>query len=73
MRLLFVCSANICRSAFAEALGEVHMTDRLSGLRDVRFSASDRLRTLGAMSTTLLTKRRAVDHCRMRSSLCRMS
>jgi len=25
------------------------------------------------MLTTMLTKRRAVDHCRMRSSLCRMS
>lgn len=29
--------------------------------------------TLADMFTTLLTKRRAVDHCRMRSSLCRMS
>lgn len=28
--------------------------------------------TLSAMSSTLLTKRRAVDHCRVRSSLCRM-
>jgi len=25
------------------------------------------------MSSTLLTKRRAVDHCRVRSALCRMS
>jgi len=25
------------------------------------------------MSSTWLTKRRAVDHCRVRSSLCRMS
>jgi hypothetical protein len=24
------------------------------------------------MNSTLLTKRRAVDHCRVRSSLCRM-
>jgi acetoacetate decarboxylase len=24
------------------------------------------------MSSTMLTKRRAVDHCRVRSSLCRM-
>jgi len=25
------------------------------------------------MSSTMLTKRRAVDHCRVRSALCRMS
>ena len=25
------------------------------------------------MFSTMLTKRRAVDHCRVRSSLCRMS
>lgn len=30
------------------------------------------LPTLVPMSSTLLTKRRAVDHCRVRSSLCRM-
>lgn len=30
------------------------------------------LPSLCAMSSTLLTKRRAVDHCRVRSSLCRM-
>jgi hypothetical protein len=29
--------------------------------------------TVPSMLTTLLTKRRAVDHCRMRSSLCRIS
>jgi hypothetical protein len=29
--------------------------------------------SLLAMSSTMLTKRRAVDHCRVRSSLCRMS
>jgi len=28
--------------------------------------------TLVTMSSTLLTKRRAVDHCRTRSALCRM-
>ena len=28
---------------------------------------------LAVMSSTMLTKRRAVDHCRVRSSLCRMS
>ncbi len=32
-----------------------------------------RLRTLTPMPTTLLTKRRAVDHCRVRSALCRTS
>ncbi len=26
-----------------------------------------------SMSSTMLTKRRAVDHCRVRSALCRMS
>ena len=31
------------------------------------------LRTLGTVFSTMLTKRRAVDHCRVRSSLCRMS
>jgi len=29
--------------------------------------------TVSPMFTTLLTKRRAVDHCRTRSALCRMS
>jgi hypothetical protein len=36
----------------------------------VRFGRS--LPTLDDMSSTMLTKRRAVDHCRTRSSLCRM-
>jgi len=35
--------------------------------------AGSRLRTLSDMPTTLLTKRRAVDHCRVRSALCRAS
>lgn len=30
------------------------------------------LPSLFVMSSTMLTKRRAVDHCRVRSSLCRM-
>lgn len=30
-------------------------------------------RSVAAMSSTMLTKRRAVDHCRVRSALCRMS
>ena len=29
--------------------------------------------SLLGMSSTMLTRRRAVDHCRVRSSLCRMS
>ncbi|NYE35889.1 hypothetical protein F4692_000993 [Nocardioides cavernae] len=29
--------------------------------------------TVVRMSSTMLTKRRAVDHCRVRSALCRMS
>jgi hypothetical protein len=28
--------------------------------------------TVRVMATTMLTKRRAVDHCRMHSSLCHM-
>lgn len=35
-------------------------------------SAVAGLPTLVDMSSTLLTKRRAVDHCRVRSALCRM-
>jgi hypothetical protein len=35
-------------------------------------SAARTVPTLMAMSTTMLTKRRAVDHCRVRSALCRM-
>ena len=36
-------------------------------------SAQDAAPRLPAMSSTWLTKRRAVDHCHVRSSLCRMS
>lgn len=32
----------------------------------------DAFPTVDVMSSTMLTKRRAVDHCRVRSSLCRM-
>jgi hypothetical protein len=32
-----------------------------------------RVPTVPVMATTLLTRRRAVDHCRVRSSLCLMS
>jgi hypothetical protein len=32
-----------------------------------------RLPTVPVMASTMLTKRRVVDHCHVRSSLCRMS
>jgi len=35
-------------------------------------SAYGGLPTVPVMTTTLLTRRRAVDHCRVHSSLCRM-
>jgi hypothetical protein len=35
-------------------------------------STAPTLPSLDDMSSTLLTKRRAVDHCRVRSALCRM-
>lgn len=41
----------------------------------VRYAEGDtaaRPRVVG-MSSTMLTRRRAVDHCRVRSALCRMS
>lgn len=44
----------------------VSQNETLAGERRVAFPSVD------SMSTTLLTKRRAVDHCRVRSSLCRM-
>jgi hypothetical protein len=39
----------------------------------VNTSAGPAAPRLPAMSSTWLTKRRAVDHCHVRSSLCRMS
>ena len=44
-------------------------------MRDARLSGrgSAVAYSLVVMSSTMLTKRRAVDHCRVRSSLCRMS
>ena len=53
---------------------DVRMMDDVSTSRDGRFrSAGTALRICGRMFSTMLTKRRAVDHCRVRSALCRMS
>ena len=49
------------------------MTDKTSAMWDPRWVDRAALPTLDDMSSTWLTKRRAVDHCRVRSSLCRMS
>jgi hypothetical protein len=51
----------------------VHIADCLSGWRDSARGCDPALRTLGSVFSTMLTKRRAVDHCRVRSSLCRRS
>jgi len=40
---------------------------------DSRFRSPEALPTVVVMSSTLLTKRRAVDHCLVRSAMCRMS
>ena len=45
----------------------------VSTMRDVSFPAGEPPVYASRMFSTMLTKRRAVDHCRMRSSLCRMS
>jgi hypothetical protein len=43
-------------------------------IQDDQVTLSEAPRTLEDMSgSAMLTKRRAVDHCRTRSSLCRMS
>ena len=44
-----------------------------STMRDIGFPAGEPPVYASRMFSTMLTKRRAVDHCRMRSSLCRMS
>jgi hypothetical protein len=49
------------------------MMDVTSKLWDDVSSASSQAPSVVRMSSTWLTKRRAVDHCRVRSSLCRMS
>ena len=52
------------------------MSDMWAGVSNAEISNTDLgagRPTLVVMSSTMLTKRRAVDHCRVRSSLCRMS
>jgi hypothetical protein len=49
------------------------MLERLSILQDGGYPAEPPALYALPMFSTMLTKRRAVDHCRMRSSLCRMS
>jgi hypothetical protein len=49
------------------------MVRRVSTSQDVGFRVKRPALYSLPMSSTMLTKRRAVDHCRVRSSLCRMS
>lgn len=49
------------------------MTDSGTSMRDLEWVSGRSVPTLVDMFSTWLTKRRAVDHCRTRSSLCRMS
>jgi hypothetical protein len=49
------------------------MTDRWSNIRDAKYVAGGAVAYSSRMSSTMLTKRRAVDHCLVRSALCRMS
>ena len=46
------------------------MTDVVSMIRDDRSSRAPGVPKVIDVSTTWLTKRRAVDHCRVHSSLC---
>ncbi len=50
----------------------VRMTERMTTSWDFDMAAGGAARRLAGMSTTMLTRRRAVDHCRVRSALCRM-
>ena len=50
----------------------VRMMERMSISWDFSSGAVGMPRRLAGMSTTMLTRRRAVDHCRVRSALCRM-
>ena len=52
---------------------DVRMMDIRSTCRDERYDLTSAAPTVAVMSSTMLTKRRAVDHCRVRSALCRMS
>lgn len=49
------------------------MLKRLSIFQDEGYRHSGRAVYSFSMFSTMLTKRRAVDNCRTRSSLCRMS
>ncbi len=49
------------------------MADGVTTWRDGCFRTGEHSAYCGVMSSTMLTKRRAVDHCRVRSALCRMS
>jgi hypothetical protein len=42
-------------------------------MRDPEYVGLEALAYSSRMSSTMLTKRRAVDHCLVRSALCRMS
>ena len=49
------------------------MMDVRVTMRDEGSMGKEPAPRVGRMFSTWLTKRRAVDHCRVRSSLCRMS
>jgi hypothetical protein len=49
------------------------MLERLSTSQDAGYRGDTAALYSRPMFSTMLTKRRAVDNCRMRSSLCRMS
>ena len=51
----------------------VQIPDSLSLMRDGRSLRPQGSPRLIRMFSTMLTKRRAVDHCLVRSALCRMS
>lgn len=51
---------------------EVRIADALLTMRDAQVSRCAAAPRVEPMFSTMLTKRRAVDHCRVRSSLCRM-
>jgi len=49
------------------------MLERVSTSQDLGYRPQSAALYSRPMFSTMLTKRRAVDNCRMRSSLCRMS
>lgn len=48
------------------------MMNARTNMRDPRFVRAPQPPRVAVVPTTMLTKRRAVDHCRVRSALCRM-